>query len=154
MRRRRLAYIAAGVVAGVGVALVLGAATSRYESVPQGWVRGPLAEDVPRWTRPCWRPGNRPGRAYMLACGRAEGRVVYVQSTDPDGDGDGHVVLLAGPRLVVVKVPAALAQDLPGLGDRITAVGVASDGPAGMPELRLQAPARKHAASPNVPGER
>jgi hypothetical protein len=84
---------------------------------------------VAGWSRPCWKPGRKGGAGYTLACASVRGRVLHVEREDPDGDHDAHLVLLAGPRLVVVKIPAGAGiRRLPGVGTRVRAVGFAERG--------------------------
>jgi hypothetical protein len=144
--RRRLLRLGLALLAvAIGVALFL-LATGGYERQGLAWVTGRAAVPVPSWTRPCWRPGElRRGRRsyYTLPCARVEGRVVYRENRDPDGDGDAHYVVAGGGRLVVVKVPArAAVRELPGLGDRVTAVGTQGDGPLLATGINLQPPRR------------
>ena len=72
---------------------------------------------------------------YTLPCGRVDGRVLHVQAHDPDGDGDHHLVVLAGAHIVIVKIPLAADQPrrLPALGDRVAATGELSSGRFGLP---------------------
>lgn len=70
------------------------------------------------WSKPCWRRDR-----YTLACARVRGRVVYREAVDPDGDGDRHVVVVAGLGLVTLKIPRSTRSRLPGYGARVTAIG-------------------------------
>lgn len=124
----------AGVVAGIGML------TTSFEEQPLRWVRPAKGEPPPGWTRPCWRT-DPPHGVYSLPCGRISGRVVSVEERDPDGDGDAHVVVLAGPHVVVVKLPRSRRDGaLPGIGGRFSAVGLVEDGPLSLPSLRVPRP--------------
>ena len=116
---------------------VLVAGTS-FETQRLAWVTGPQATGrVPAWTRPCWR---RREATYALPCGRVHGRVLHVQQRDPDGDGDRHLVVLAGAHVVIVKVVRSRRRPrLPGIGRRMRAVGLLSDGRLGRPVVETDA---------------
>lgn len=113
------------------VALVAG---SDYHQVPTVFIDRPGDPPAPRWTKSCQRRDPDTGDAYVLSCARVRGRVVYVEGDDPDGDGDAHALVVAGPRLVIVKYPGAVdgappgSTMVPGLGDRVEAAGAVSRG--------------------------
>jgi hypothetical protein len=71
----------------------------------------------------------------------ASGRIVYVQATDPDGDGDAHFVLLdrggvTAPGITVVDVSRELRpHPLPGIGDRLRASGPVRIGSFGQRQI-------------------
>ncbi|HEY8502238.1 MAG TPA: hypothetical protein VIL21_06095, partial [Solirubrobacterales bacterium] len=64
-----------------------------------------------------------------LACRTTEGRIVYVERVDPDGDGDAHFVIadpqgITLPGLTAIDVRKGLRpKPLPGPGDLISAAG-------------------------------
>jgi len=101
-----------------------GAATERPD-------RGP-AEDLVRPSR-C-----DPGRA---ACRSAEGRIVFVERVDPDGDGDAHFVIadpqgITLPGLTAIDVRKGLRpRPLPGVGDLISAAGPVQTGSYGQSQI-------------------
>jgi hypothetical protein len=107
--RRRLAWAAAGILLTVGLLVALAQFAMRVE--PGG---------MPALScRPSdWRP-----------CQVVDGRIVYLQRVDPDGDGDLHVLLLSrqsvtGPWLTMLKVPAPLRTGMdPGIGRWVRALG-------------------------------
>jgi len=76
-----------------------------------------------------------------LACRTTEGRIVYVERVDPDGDGDAHFVVLDPqgitlPGLTAIDVRAGLRpQPLPGVGDRISAAGPVQTGSYGQDQI-------------------
>src|SRR4051794_1548555 len=120
-RRARRALL--GVGATLLTVIVLGfafvAATSSYSSVPFGVERSTGPRAAPAWSRPCWRRDLRYRKRWVVRCGRVDGRVLYVQRRDPDGDGDEHLVVLADANVVIVKLPRrAGVRDLPAVGGR------------------------------------
>jgi hypothetical protein len=79
-------------------------------------------------------PGGTPD------CATVRGRVVYVERVDPDGDGDLHVVVLAGH----VTAPGATAIDVavdlrprrdPRIGDVVSAAGPVQRGHLGQAQI-------------------
>jgi hypothetical protein len=74
-------------------------------------------------------------------CRAATGRVIYVESVDPDGDGDLHVVLaspqqVSGPGITVVDVaPRLRPRRDPGVGDRVAAAGPVYRGSYGQRQI-------------------
>jgi hypothetical protein len=88
---------------------------------------------APTWTRPCWATARW---ATERICAHVEGRVVWIQRHDPDGDGDRHLIVVEGLRPRIVKVPATLpVSHLPGRGRRIDAVGFIAYGASGKREI-------------------
>ena len=75
------------------------------------------------------------------ACRTTEGRIVFVERVDPDGDGDAHFVVLDPqgitlPGLTAVDVRAGLRpRPLPGVGDRISAAGPVQTGSYGQAQI-------------------
>ncbi len=73
----------------------------------------------------------------VAGCKRTRGTVVYVESVDPDGDGDLHVVLSDPGSLTLPGVTAVdVAIDLrpkrdPAVGDRVSAAGPLEKGSYG-----------------------
>jgi hypothetical protein len=85
------------------------------------------------------------------ACRTTEGRIVYVERVDPDGDGDAHFVV-ADPQaitlrgLTAIDVRRGLRPDpLPGPGDLISAAGPVQTGSYGQSQI--------HALELHVAGE-
>jgi hypothetical protein len=74
-------------------------------------------------------------------CRSASGRVIYVESVDPDGDGDAHFVLasrqsITGPGISVIDVKRSLRPSpLPDRGDRISAAGPVYRGSYGQRQI-------------------
>lgn len=80
-------------------------------------------------------PAGYPG------CRSAEGRILYVERSDPDGDGDAHFVILDPQGLTFrgltsIDVEAGLRpQPLPGPGDLISAAGPVQTGSFGQNQI-------------------
>jgi hypothetical protein len=79
--------------------------------------------------------------AGVADCAEAEGRVVYVEAVDPDGDGDAHFVILEWPG---VSLPGLTAIDvrkglrprpLPRHGDLVSAAGPVQTGSVGQDQI-------------------
>ena len=91
----------------------------------------PAAETVARAHCPAGLPG----------CRTTEGRIVYVERVDPDGDGDAHFVIsdrqgitLRG--LTAIDVRKGLRpRPLPGIGDLISAAGPVQTGSYGQSQI-------------------
>jgi len=72
--------------------------------------------------------------AGLPSCRSAEGRIVYVERVDPDGDGDAHFVIadpqgITLPNLTAIDVRKGLRpHPLPGPGDLISAAGPVQTG--------------------------
>jgi hypothetical protein len=75
------------------------------------------------------------------ACRTTEGRIVYVERVDPDGDGDAHFVIadpqgITLPGLTAIDVRKGLRpQPLPGPGDLISAAGPVQTGSYGQSQI-------------------
>jgi hypothetical protein len=74
------------------------------------------------------------------SCRAVRGTVVYVESVDPDGDGDLHVVLDAGsvtlPGMTAVDVaPELRPRRDPRVGDRVSAAGHVQTGSYGQSQI-------------------
>jgi hypothetical protein len=74
-------------------------------------------------------------------CREAEGRIVYVERVDPDGDGDAHFVIadpqsITLPGLTAIDVRKGLRpHPLPGPGDLISAAGPVQVGSYGQRQI-------------------
>jgi hypothetical protein len=77
----------------------------------------------------------------LPSCRAAEGRIVYVERVDPDGDGDAHFVIADGqgitlPGLTAIDVRRGLRpHPLPGPGDLISAAGPVQTGSYGQSQI-------------------
>jgi hypothetical protein len=77
----------------------------------------------------------------LPSCRTTEGRIVYVEKVDPDGDGDAHFVVLDSqsislPGLTAIDVSSDLRPDpLPGVGDVISAAGPVQTGSHGQDQI-------------------
>jgi hypothetical protein len=88
------------------------------------------------------RPRCPPGAGN---CREADGRILYVERVDPDGDGDAHFALasgesVTGPGLTVVDVRRSLRPSpLPGPGDFLRAAGPVYSGSHGQKQIEATA---------------
>jgi len=77
----------------------------------------------------------------VAECREAEGRIVYVEEVDPDGDGDAHFVIadsqsITLPGLTAIDVRKGLRpQPLPAPGDLISAAGPVQTGSYGQSQI-------------------
>jgi hypothetical protein len=75
------------------------------------------------------------------SCRTTEGRIVYVERVDPDGDGDAHFVVvdpqsITLPELTAIDVRKGLRpHPLPGPGDLISAAGPVQTGSHGQYQI-------------------
>jgi hypothetical protein len=140
-RRLRIVVAAAGALVLLlcigAVALVHG---TRYDTQSLAQLPAVRERGAPAWSRPCWRPNRPPYDGfYTLPCARVEGRVVYRQGRDPDGDGDAHLLVVAGSHLVNLKFRfAGGGAGLPGLGHRVRVVGLLGSGRLDVPEVDVR----------------
>lgn len=77
----------------------------------------------------------------VAECRETEGRIIYVERVDPDGDGDAHFVIAD---LQSITLPGATAIDvrkglrphpLPGPGDLVSAAGPVQTGSYGQRQI-------------------
>jgi hypothetical protein len=122
------------IVGGIAAALLA-------PGVHQQYGRTALLTDAqrasaPAWTRPCWPTARWTTKSV---CVHVEGRVVWIQKHDPDGDGDRHLLVIARlhPRLVKL-VRDMPVPTLPRIGSRIDAVGWLMHGASGRAEVLTQ----------------
>lgn len=79
--------------------------------------------------------------AGLPSCRTTEGRIVYVERVDPDGDGDAHFVIadpqgITLPGLTAIDVRKGLRPEpLPGPGDLISAAGPVQTGSYGQSQI-------------------
>ncbi len=70
----------------------------------------------------------------LPSCRTTEGRIVFVERVDPDGDGDAHFVIvdpqgITGPGVTAIDVRKGLRpHPLPDIGDLISAAGPVQTG--------------------------
>lgn len=132
MRRRRLLLGALAVLLLVAAYVFVALARGKYDTSPRDAVKG---GGEPAWTKPCYR--SLPVRIGSV-CARVQGRVVWRQLKDPDGDGDSHLVVVARLRARIVKIEAGgrLGQaGAPPPGARVEAVGWLIRGAGGRQEI-------------------
>jgi hypothetical protein len=100
--------------------------------------------------RPAPRAGEGPAAATVApsrcpaglrGCRTTEGRIVYVERVDPDGDGDAHFVI-ADPQGITLRGLTAIdvhkglrPNPLPGPGDLISAAGPVQTGSYGQSQI-------------------
>jgi hypothetical protein len=95
-------------------------------------------------------PGSRAGGEAVPAshcppglpsCRTTEGRIVFVERVDPDGDGDAHFVVadrqgITAPGLTSIDVRKGLRpRPLPGPGDLVSAAGPVQTGSFGQSQI-------------------
>jgi hypothetical protein len=78
--------------------------------------------------------------ADVSGCRAVRGTVLYVESVDPDGDGDLHVVLDGGSITLPGMTAIDIAPDLrprrdPHIGDRVSAAGPVQTGSYGQDQI-------------------
>jgi hypothetical protein len=77
----------------------------------------------------------------LPSCRTTEGRIVYVERVDPDGDGDAHFVVIDSqgitlPGLTAIDVRKGLRpHPLPGIGGLISAAGPVQTGSYGQSQI-------------------
>lgn len=151
-----VAALPALVIAALMALVLAGCGESRPPAPPA--VSSPTATASPSPAATPRRPRVRRARcpAGTPGCVAVRGRVVYVERVDPDGDGDLHVVLLAGN----VTAPGATAIDIaadlrprrdPRIGDLVAAAGPVERGHLGQAQIHALvfhvAPRRRHRTS-------
>jgi hypothetical protein len=110
--------------------------------------KGASSNTEPSRTPPPPRENDRqatvaPSRcpAGHRACRTTEGRIVYVERVDPDGDGDAHFVIadpqgITLPGLTAIDVRKGLRpRPLPGPGDLLSAAGPVQTGSYGQQQI-------------------
>src|SRR6202008_5212932 len=91
----------------------------------------PAATPQPPERRPDVRRSRCPDD--VPGCRAVRGTVLYVESVDPDGDGDLHVVVEGGSITLPGMTAIDIARDLrprrdPRVGDRVSAAGPVQKG--------------------------
>jgi hypothetical protein len=123
----------------LAAALLLGGCGSEGDgtsaSAPQDRPRTGETSAPEATVEPSHCPTDRPD------CRTTEGRIVYVERVDPDGDGDAHFVVLDPqgitlPRLTAIDVRKGLRpHPLPGVGELISAAGPVQTGSLGQSQI-------------------
>jgi hypothetical protein len=112
-----------------------GGTPSAGDPVQTGSSPATPAQAGPQTVAPSHCPPGLPG------CRSAEGRIVYVERVDPDGDGDAHFVIadpqgITAPGYTAVDVRKGLRpRPLPGIGDLISAAGPVQSGSYGQSQI-------------------
>lgn len=79
--------------------------------------------------------------ADLPSCRTVEGRIVYVERVDPDGDGDAHFVIVDSPGITLRGMTAIDVRKglrphpLPGPGELISAAGPVQTGSYGQSQI-------------------
>jgi hypothetical protein len=97
----------------------------------------PAATATPRPPREVRRSHCPPG---VQGCKTVRGEIIYVERVDPDGDGDLHVVVAAGPLTLPGVTAIDVAKDLrpardPEIGDHASAAGPLATGSYGQKQV-------------------
>jgi len=77
----------------------------------------------------------------LPSCRSTEGRIIFVERVDPDGDGDAHFVIvdprgITAPGLTAIDVRKGLRpHPLPGPGDLVSAAGPVQTGTFGQSQI-------------------
>jgi len=114
---------------------------------------GSRPPSAPRPRRPSARPRPAPRRpqtalrrarcpAGLANCAAVTGRVLFIESVDPDGDGDLHVIAAGGsvtaPGITVFDISRALRpRHDPRPGDRVTGAGPVFRGSHGQRQIQV-----------------
>lgn len=132
-----------GAVAALAVALLLAAVAGCGGDGEAGSGTSPplieLSEEGDREEGATVEPSRCP--PGLPSCRSAEGRIVFVERVDPDGDGDAHFVIadpqgITGPGVTAIDVRKGLRpQPLPGPGDLISAAGPVQTGSFGQSQI-------------------
>jgi hypothetical protein len=111
---------------------------------------GASREQANQHTKPATAPPRHPPSPTVApshcpsglpSCRTTEGRIVYVERVDPDGDGDAHFVVvdpqgITLPGLTAIDVRRGLRpHPLPGLGELISAAGPVQTGSHGQSQI-------------------
>ena len=125
--------------AALAAAAALAVAIAWERGGPEPAAQAPRAEPSPAAVPPARCP------AELANCREADGRILYVERVDPDGDADAHFVLISdesvtAPGLTAVDVKRALRPSpLPGPGDRLSAAGPVYRGSYGQRQIEAVA---------------
>jgi hypothetical protein len=134
-----------GAAGGIGLAELERRADTAFVPLPTTTAPGPSgvgspsAPDADRAPDPL-REAACPAGAQN--CAAVTGRVMAIESVDPDGDGDLHVVALGGgvtaPGVTVFDVSAALRPERdPRVGQRVTGAGPVFTGSHGQRQIQV-----------------
>ncbi|MCB0827332.1 MAG: hypothetical protein KDB62_00805 [Solirubrobacterales bacterium] len=141
--RRTLATVVVLAVAGLAAALVWTASNPGDDAggsgAPTAGARQPERQAARNRDRTGPVAASCPPE--LSNCVVASGTVIYVEATDPDGDGDAHFVTSSRqgvtlPGITIFDVKAELRPDpLPGVGDRVGGAGPVYPGSHGQKQI-------------------
>lgn len=146
-----LRHLVAGTTAvAVGAFAAQYALTSEPDPVPKARTTQPAPEPAPEVpveapAAPERDPVDLPSCDGASDCTEVVGRVVYVESVDPDGDGDLHVVVfdrrsISAPGVTSIDVkPGLRPTEDPQVGDRVAAAGPVQRGSFGQDQVHALA---------------
>ena len=126
-------------LAGLAGAAALAVAGCGDASEPAEKAGRAASQERDRRTADSVTPARCP--AGLPSCRAVEGRIVYDERIDPDGDGDAHFVIadpegLTLPGLTAIDVrPGLRPEPLPGPGDLISAAGPVQTGSFGQSQI-------------------
>jgi hypothetical protein len=133
----RTACVAAALMLALAVGIGCGGGGDRGFSSDAGDGRGSPSRD--ETSGETVAPSHCP--AGLPSCRATDGRIVYVERVDPDGDGDAHFVIADSqgimlPGLTAIDVRKGLRpRPLPGIGDWISAAGPVQVGSYGQSQI-------------------
>jgi hypothetical protein len=146
-RSKRSTLAASAALAASALALLTGCGEDGERAAN---MRGTTTREPPSVSRSAPEPHRKepaevvvPSRcpAGLAGCRSTEGRIVYVERVDPDGDGDAHFVVVDSqgitlPGLTAIDVRKGLRpHPLPGPGGLISAAGPVETGSYGQSQI-------------------
>jgi hypothetical protein len=133
------ATLAAGLVLALAAGCGGGGAGSPDPGEPSRSADGPPSGGKEERSADTVAPSHCP--PGLPSCRSAEGRIVYVERVDPDGDGDAHFVI-ADPQGITLRGLTAIdvrkglrPRPLPGVGALISAAGPVQIGSYGQSQI-------------------
>jgi hypothetical protein len=121
LRRRRLLVF---LTVSTTLAAALVGVTSGFTSLETYGVASTVAEGAPAWSTPCFLHEPRPDRRLLSRCARATGVVASVRAKSSPGFEEVHFALVGRFGMLIVKLGDPETLETPGLGSRVTVIGV------------------------------
>src|SRR3954447_3984272 len=145
-RSLSLRFCIAGSFLALGGLLLLGCGGGDATSMPSTRATPAVATPPPppekkEPPKPPFEPARCPAGASN--CRVATGRIIFIQSYDPDGDGDAHLVLasedsVTGPGISVLDIRKSLRpHPLPPLGTLVSGAGPVYRGSVGQRQVQV-----------------